>query len=76
MGVKGKALNILLPLNGGQSPPLGTNLAYKRNLSADKIRRLEKRNVGLRPKVFRSLRRATRALPLTYKLLKKLEQNF
>ena len=65
-----------LAFKGRTKSALRDYLAYKRNLSADKIRRLEKRNVGLRPKVFRSLRRATRALPLTYKLLKKLEQNF
>jgi hypothetical protein len=44
---------------------------------ADKIRRLRVKNVGLRPKIFRSLRRATKGSAFgNCKLLKKLEQNF
>ena len=47
--VEGRSPSWVLRATPLTSLALRDYLAYKRNLSADKIRRLEKRNVGQRP---------------------------
>jgi len=68
VGFKGEALNISYSLKGDGlcPPPFLTNIANKRNKRRTMSAAQRAKNVGLRPKVFRSLRRATRALPLTH----------